>query len=243
LFRISRFVALAVVVVAMVSTTALPVAAPPPMMPLAVGNLWHYVSAAGVHQVETITGTQTLLGRTVFVKTYRLGPDAGLENYWLTGPNGEVLLAGFSRPGLAFAYDPPMTVCGGAPLPGDSWHTRVTLCHLPDLTVQGVFDVTFGVIEDVSLDVPAGTFHCVGVGETGSATPALSAAILTRGLTLDGRTVAVAATESSAAITDWYSAGMGDVQYAGSDTFQLAAFGSTTPTVTTSWGALKASYR
>ena len=142
-------------------------AAPLPMLPLEVGNHWDYIGASGAHQVETITGTQTVLGRTVFVKSYAEGLDAGLENFWLTGPSGEVLLAGFNSPGFgyALAYDPPITICGNAPSVGDTWTTHTTVYNLADMSVFTVLDITFGALEAVSLSVPAGTFPCIGVGQ------------------------------------------------------------------------------
>ena len=220
------------------------VAAPPPMLPLEVGNYWSYLGASGAHQVEIITGTQTVRGRTVFVKSYAEGIDAGLENFWLLGPDGEVLLAGFNRTGdgYAIAYEPPITICGGAPSVGDTWTTHTTAYNWPDTSVVTVFDITYGALEEVSLGVPAGTFPCIGVGQVAFATSLASAGLASRGLTLDGRQVA--ATRSAAAnnASDWYSPGVGEVQYIANDTFRLAGYGNTTPVLGISMGQLKAKY-
>jgi hypothetical protein len=190
------------------------VAAPPSMLPLEVGNYWNYLGASGAHQVETITGTQTVLGRTVFVKSYAEGIDAGLENFWLVGPGGEVLLAGFNRSGdgYAVAYEPPITVCGSAPSVGDTWTTHTTAYNFPDTSVVMVFDITYGALEEVSLSVPAGTFPCIGVGQVATATPLASAGLASRGLTLDGRRVAATRSASATEASDWYSPGIGEVQ-------------------------------
>jgi hypothetical protein len=220
------------------------VAAPPSMLPLEVGNYWEYVSASAGHQVETITATQTLLGRTVFVKSYTGGFNAGLENFWLTGPDGEVMLAGFNHRSFssALAYDPPITICGGAPLVGDTWTTHTTAYNLADMSVYAVFDITFGALEEVSLSVPAGTFPCIGVGQVPFATSPASTCIAGLGLALDGRQVSATRVDSSTDATDWYSPGVGEVKYVGGDTFELAGYGNTTPARPMSVGQLKARY-
>ena len=107
-------------------------AATPPLLPLEIGNRWEYLGASGTVYTEAITGTRVILGRTVTVKSYLAGPDAGLQNWWLTGPNGEVLLAGADRPDAAvlWAYEPPITYCGGSPALGDSWLTHVVAYDL-----------------------------------------------------------------------------------------------------------------
>ena len=225
---------------------AVPVAvsAPASMLPLEVGNYWNYLGASGAHQVETITGTRTVLGRTVFVKSYTEGIDAGLENFWLTGPGGEVLLAGFKIPpdGYALAYEPPITVCGSAPSVGDTWTTHTTAYDLADTSVVMVLDIAYSAIEEVSLSVPAGTFPCIGVGQGLVATSPASAQPASRGLTLDGRQVAAARSASATSISDWYSPGIGVVQYLVGDRFQLAGYGSPTPAQSMSIGQLKAKY-
>jgi len=220
------------------------VAAPPSMLPLEVGNYWNYLSASGAHQVETITGTRTVLGRTVFVKSYAEGINAGLENFWLTGPSGEVLLAGFHRPGDGYApaYEPPITVCGSAPSVGDKWTTHTTAYNLADTSLVAVFDITYGALEEVSLSVPAGTFPCIGVGQVPFATSPASARLTSRGLTLDGRQVAATRSASATNASDWYSLGIGEVQYVVGDTFQLAGYGTPTPAQSMSIGQLKAKY-
>ncbi|MGH3056242.1 MAG: hypothetical protein ACRDL7_14815, partial [Gaiellaceae bacterium] len=202
----AALVSIAVVALLTLQVASAP-AAPPPMMPLEIGNQWDYVGASGGHQVETITGTQLILGRTVFVKSYTVGPDAGLENYWLTNTGGDVLLAGFNNPsgGFALAYDPPITFCGGAPSLGDVWATHVTAYNLSDMSVYGVFDITFSALEDVSLSVPAGSFPCIGVGQVAPGPTTVLAVRDLRGLTLDGRPVTATLIASTTSATDWYS--------------------------------------
>ena len=236
---------------AMTAVLALAAAAPAlagssqPMMPLTPGFYWDYVSPGGVHQFEAIGGTLTLLGRTVTEKGYTGGPDAGLVNWWLTGPAGEVQLAGFDNPtaGLSLAYDPPITVCGGTPLAGDLWLTHVTAYQLPTMAVYATFDLTYGLIEEVDLTLPAGTFHTFGVGQVVFAAPFAAAGGAALGL--DGRSLGTgpAATRAAASASDWYSPGVGDVQFVASDLFRLESYGVADPVHAATWGQVKQRWR
>jgi hypothetical protein len=212
-----------------------------PMLPLEIGNHWEYRSVGGAVQVETITGTRTVLGREVFVKTYSFGPDAGVDNWWQTGPGGEVLLAGFDRhDGFSLGYDPPITMCGGSPTPGDAWTTHVVAYDMTDPSNHLEFDITFRALEVVSLSVPAGTFSSVGVGQ--DLPPVAKAFLAARGLALDGRRASAASKGATPTPTDWFSAGVGEVQYTSSDLFQLVGYGNPTPALQTTWGGLKRLY-
>jgi hypothetical protein len=218
------------------------VASAAPMMPLEVGNRWEYGSVSGGHQVETITDTLAVLGRTVFVRHYAESPDAGLENWWLTGPGGEILLAGFDRhDGNSFAYDPPIVMCGGAPTLGDLWPSHVVVYEMPGMTVFQELDITMSALDDVMLSVPAGTFHSFGIGQVALASG--KTLLADRGLSLDGRRAGAGPKTTASIVTDWYSADIGLVQYFYLELYQLVSFTGPTPTLATSWGRLKALYR
>ena len=240
------------VVLALALATALAFRAAPaaiadqgPFMPLEVGWHWEYAGLAGSHQTEIITGTRTLLGRTVFVKSYGEGADAGLENFWLNGPNGEVLLAGFDTAthDLAFAYDPPITLCGGAPSLGDIWTSHVTIYKLADLSVYDTIDIAHSALELPTLSVPAGTFDCVGVGQVLVGPSPARVRLAGRVFTMDGRQVVARQDALSTNATDWFARGVGVVQYATADTYQLVGYGMPTAALRGSWGALKVLYR
>jgi hypothetical protein len=216
----------------------------PPLLVLTGAYLCEYVTPGGLRQVEMITGNTMVLGRLVWVKEYSVGPDAGLRNWWLLGPTGDVQLAGFDSPalGLSLAYDPPITLCGGDPLAGDLWTTHVTAYELPAMSVYAVMDLTYGLLEQGPLALPIGPTPAFGVGQT-AALP-LAAATPAR-CTLDGRRLpdtAQAASAASAA-TDWFSPGIGLVQYQTIDLFQLRSYGIVLPVKATTWGALKAARR
>jgi len=213
-------------------------------LPLSIGNRWEYRGVGGAHQVETITGQTTVRGRTVAVKYYAEGVDAGLENYWYLDPDGSVRLAGFKNPGgLAYAYEPPVRILHAPPVVGIIDLPSAIDVH--DLLTDALLFTTFfsyDVAEHVSLTLPAGTFDSWGVGQVITLpSPGLKSGSR---LGIDGRTMA----SSGASIysldeTDWFSEGTGDVQYRSSELMQLVAFGRPTPVLATSWGTLKRLYR
>lgn len=240
-----RSAVLALVACALLARFAAPASAGTtlPLLPLEMGNHWEYVSPGGTVVQEAISGTRSVLGRTVVAKSYLAGPDAGIENWWMTGPNGEVLLAGFDRSVDSFTigYEPPITWCTGSPAIGVTWTTHVVAYNMATMLVDSEFDVTLGVFEDASLTVPAGTFPTFGVGwVVQPATPAFASS---RALGLDGRTGSAALRPATGMVTDWYSRGIGVVQYSSNELFQLTGYGNPTPTRATTWGMLKQLYR
>lgn len=207
--------------------------------PLQIGNRWEYRGTGGSHQVEHITGTFTLRGRVVAIKHYDEGLDAGLENYWLIDPDGSVLLAGFTAAdGFGVAYEPPLRYLNGPPAVGAKPPQFVTAYNLSTNAVEFADYLQRDITEDVVLSLPAGSFHALGSGQL--AAPALSAR---RVSTLDGRALPAAQPNGSGTLsTDWYSEGVGVVQYNTSDLFQLVGFGQPTATLASNWGAIKRLY-
>lgn len=215
-----------------------PVAADP-WQPLDVGRRWEYRSVGGAHQVETIIGTLVLRGRSVAAKYYAEGSDAGLENYWMNGADGTVFLCGFSSPsaGLALAYEPPIAYLPGPPALGVSRTTNVTAYNIGDGTVNSSFAITCAVLQEADLSLPAGMFHALGTGQVAPVRPAI---VTARGTySLDGRSLGGPSAGLGAAASDWYSDGVGDVQYQSTDLYQLIGFGLPTPATRSSWGAVK----
>jgi hypothetical protein len=214
-----------------------------PWLPLALGNTWAYQGDQGGHQIETITGTTTLHGRTVFAKHYYEGVDTGLENYWLTGFDGSVLLAGFYAPsaGFGYIYEPPIRFFPAPPALGEQ--PQVPLAYHDFVTDQLLFSgtVRYDVLEDVMLTVPAGTFHAFGVGRY---VPLPGPAANGTQLTLDGR-VATPGGKSIYILepTDWFSEGVGLVQYDVGQLYQLVSFGGPTAASRSSWAKIKRFYR
>ena len=211
-------------------------------LPLAIGNRWEYRGAtSGSHDVEQITGTFTLRGRVVAIKTYEEGLNAGLENYWLLDPDGSVLLAGFlTADGFGIAYEPPIRHLNGPPTVGAKPPQSITIYDLHTNEVVAVYNIEYDVMEDVLLNLPAGSFQALGVGQSAASGPAVAAR---RALTLDGRVLTAVPSAVPGSVSDWYSEGVGVVQYSAGELFQLVGFGQPTPTLAASWGAIKRLYR
>jgi len=212
--------------------------------PLAVGAQWTYDGDAGSHEVQAITGTFTLRGRTVAIKSYLEGPDAGLSNFWLLDTDGSVLLAGFDNPsaGLALAYEPPIRVLPVPPVVGPQPFVDVTAYDLGTGAVFTQFPIRYDVFLQARVAVPAGAFDTFAVGQAidlpapGAATPG--------SLALDGRRRAttsrgIAAGEPS----DWYAESFGVVQFQATQFFQLVSTNAPSAAVRTSWARVKRLYR
>jgi len=214
-------------------------------LPLVIGNRWEYQTAGGTHQVETIIGFTIVRGRTVAMKSYTVGPDAGLENYWLLDTDGSVLLAGFNNPGqgTAWAYEPPIRYLPVPPAVGPQPEQTIAVHDI--LTDNVIFTGSFryDVTEHTALNEPAGSFDTFGVGRL---IPLPGPALGGRpSLTLDGRHVpAQPPGIYTISTTDWYAEGVGVVQYSTGDLFQLVSYPnpSPVPTLATSWGAIKRLY-
>ena len=248
--RSAAATALAAVALVTLLAPAPATAGTPAMLPLAVGNVWNFQGNSGTVSIEAITGSRLLRGRTVAVKSYLAGPDSGLVNWWVPGADGEVLLAGFDNPaaGLSLAYEPPITICSGAPAMGDLWTAAVTAYVVPAMTVYSGFQITYGLVEHGFYLVPAGEFHAYGVAQM--SLPTVPSAAGDRQLMLDGRYAAGAAGASVRApgtttinATDWYTSGLGEIQYFTSELFRLTDYQVATPARSRSWGAVKQSYR
>lgn len=227
---------------AVLATLALSIGAPAlaqPYFPLAIGNSWDYQTAGGVHETQTITGTTTLFANTVFVNTYTNNPDnAGLENYWQVGSNGGVLLLGFYRnlDGLGIVYDPPIDYVDAPLAVGKTWSCESQAYDLPGMVPDFTLAIAFTTYEDVTLTEPAGTFHAFGIGQ--EYTPSFTKSVAGRQLNLDG-TQRITTGQA----TDWYAAGVGEVQYNAGALFQLTGLNLPTPASALSWGYVKAAYR
>jgi hypothetical protein len=209
-------------------------------LPLTVGNRWTYQGVNGLHEVQVITGTTTVLGRTFYVKSYlESSSNSGLENYWSEEADGDVLLGGFLINGVdtgGVIYDPPLRMLDAPLALGKTWTTRSAVYFLPAMNPGGTFDFTFTVFEDTTLSVPAGRFRALGIGQS----PMLAMLNVAphASLSLDGTLQTASGSPS-----DWYAAGVGVVQYDTDDRYQLVESALPTPVAVTSWGKLKRLYR
>jgi len=234
----------AVVTLGLVSPPS--IALPGPWMPLAIGTQWEYQGDAGGHQVQTITGQKIVRGRSVAVKSYAEGVDAGLENYWLLDTDGSVLLAGFRNPSaaLALAYEPPIRYLPVPPGVGPQPVQHIVAHDLLTDAVVNEFDfqIELSVVQLTLPINPAAPYFTAAVGQLGP--PSGPALVGRTSFTLDGRHLPTGQHSSASATpTDFFVQGLGDVAYQSSELFALLGFGQPTPVATSSWGRLKRLYR
>jgi hypothetical protein len=211
-------------------------------MPLAPGTHWEYANLVGdVHEAQTITGQRTVRGRTVAVKSYAEGPDAGLQNYWLLDADGSVLLAGFMNPSVALAlsYEPPIRFLAVPPAYGPQPVQHIVAHDLLTDAVVNAFDLQ---LEQALAEVsPPFYFTPVFATAVGQLSPPVGTPLVSGiSLTLDGRRLPSGFTGPE---TDFFNYSVGVVLYQSSDQFGLTVFGLPTPTAKTSWGAIKRLYR
>lgn len=212
--------------------------------PLDALSHWRYAIDGGGTVDVTVTGTITLLGRSVAVEHFSGGIDDGLDQYWLDAPDGSPLLAGFNRPadGFGLAYDPPLMLLEVPPSLGASWTTDATAYSLPDLTLYATLHIQWSVMEDVVLPLPIGNIPSFGVGQVleqgASATFSSSS-----GFTVDGRRRPDGPAIATSNATDWYARNLGIVQYLASTYFRLQSFDRPDAALSSSWGRLKQLYR
>jgi hypothetical protein len=204
---------------------------------LATGNFWSYIAEGGFQETKVVIGQVPIFQGSPFAIEYTLSDaNQGLVNYWTAGPDGDVLLWGFFREGWGYLYQPPVRMAD-APLElGKSWTTSVNFFSLPDTIPVQAADLTFTVFEDQALTVPAGVFPSFGIG-----IPDPVAKNLTDGRhTLWGEVI----TDKSGSIENWYSLGVGMVQYSSGGLFQLETYTDRPVEVkVSSWGSVKALYR
>ena len=215
-----------------------------PWMPLSPGTRWEYQGDAGGHQVESITGTTTLHGRVVAIKYHAEGVDTGLENYWLLDADGSVLLAGYFSPaqGSGLVYEPPIRFVPVPPVLGPQPFVLTAFHDFATDAVIVTVPVRYDVTQDLMLSLPAGVYHAYGVGryislpEPNGATGAQ--------FSLDGRLVMPRGKSIYYFDTsDWFSEGVGEVQYNVGELYQLRSFDLPTATVRSTWSAIKHLYR
>jgi hypothetical protein len=236
------------------STTALPglilaaavalLALPLPLaadeyLPLNVGNFWEYESTAGDPETQLVTGTTELWGTEVYtIEFVESSVDEGLVNFWTSGEDGDADLWGFFRSdvGWGILYNPPLRMVD-APLWLDKWWSNeFDTYSLPDTTYLSTDLLWVGVTEEGPLTVPAGTFPTFGISPDEGEGPGIP----NESYTVLGQRVAPDAARYA---FQWYSDGVGIVQYGSSGLFQLTSYFVSTPVERESWGRIKGLFR
>jgi|SRR5262245_1741219 len=212
-------------------------------LPLQFGNRWEYRGDLGGQQTQDVIFAPKIHGREVMAKLHGGDPDTGLQNFWLLDAGGNVLLAGFLRPdGFGLAYEPPIRYFPVPPAVGPQPPQSVTIHDYLTDALVGTASARFDVLEDVTLVVPAGSFHAYGVGQV--AVPGTPDFASGKAFTLDGRALPAATPSIGPSVpSDWFSEGVGVVQYRSSQLFQLVSFTVPTPVAHSSWARVKRLYR
>ena len=212
-------------------------------LPLDIGNRWEYLGELGGQHSQEIISAPKIHGREVLGKHYVGGPDSGLQNFWLLGADGSVLLAGFLRlDGFGLVYEPPIRFLPVPPAVEPQPPQSVTIHDYLTNAVLGTANARFDVLEIVTLVVPAGSYHSAGVGQV--AVPGVSDFAPGKALALDGRTLpAVTPSIEPAEPTDWFSEGVGVVQFLSNQLYQLIGFSGPTQVAQSSWARVKRLYR
>ena len=202
-------------------------------LPLETGNQWNYVSESGAAETQTVTGQISLFGGMPWVIEYTGDTNDGLSNFWTSNEQGDVFAWGFYISGdFGVAYDPPIQFLDGPLEVGKTWSQTVDLYSYPDLVYQQTFDIAFEVYEEADLDLPAGTFHSFAVGQSAPPLP------FREGFDLAGRTVG----SDTGSYWDWWSFGVGLVQYRSIEVYQLESLGGPVPVQDSSWGRIKMTF-
>jgi hypothetical protein len=211
-----------------------------PFLPLAVGNNWEYDGLVGEHELWRVQSTSTIWGS----ETYRIlfeesTQNEGLRNYWTSDEDGSALLWGFYRwqEDSGKLYAPPLRMVDAPLHVGKTWRCTTHVYDLPDTVYSETMVQTFVVYSEGPISVPAGDFYAYGVGTT-VPPPGFSEPGKTVGL--DGRVTQVG---SLGLATDWWTEGVGEVQYKANDTYRLTSYELITAVDPTSWGRIKAVFR
>ncbi len=186
-------------------------------LPLATGNTWNYITDAGLYETRVITGQTTVFDQDAWVMEYPGSPwNDVLDQYWSVADNGDVLFHGYWREDWGRVYDPPLLVVD-APLElGQAWSTTVDSYALPDLEYLSTFTIFYEVSEAGTYDVPAGSFEAFGVG---TVEPPV--------VEKDGRRYSVYGelmVPGYRTTSDWWSLGVGLVQYVHVEFLQLESY-------------------
>lgn len=205
-------------------------------LPLWIGNRWEYRGVGGAAETKLVNRTTSVWGTQTFVIDYEASTsNEGLENYWTTEADGDVLLWGFWRSveGFGGLYRPAIRVVDAPLHVGRSWSDSIAVYHLPDTLYVGTYRIAWRVFEAGLLAVPGGTFFAYGIGQTRNPMAGLG------GYSLTGAALGPRADEEP---TEWYSDGVGEIQYSTDDVYQLVFYIQPTAVDGTTWGRIKSCF-
>lgn len=216
-------------------------------LPLELGNYWIYDGAVlGEHEETRVAEVVRIWGNDVYAILYENSThNEGLVNYWTSTPEGDVDLWGCRwSDGYGLLYRPPLKKVDAPLFLGKHWSMEIDVYYIrpdsPDTTFAWHEVWGFEVSFEGDLVLPGGIFHVFGIepAAPNPVRPPMYADRSPEGLVLTSRR------NEGRRPTDWWSDGLGEVQYDTSDLYQLAAHGQLpSPVQPTSWGRVKALYR
>jgi len=219
--------------------------------PLDVGAEWHYVNELGQTHIRSMIGIQDVLGIETVVRHEEISESGAIidlfENFWTCDGEGDLYLHGAVNymHGFEAAYCPPIMIVD-SPLEYDKiWVTYdVQRCDLDGSNCGDPFDVAYVVCVEEGVFAPAGAFHSFGIGDY-PAPPVLPSLA---GMQFDvfGRRVETGGPGGRFFAKDWYSEGVGVVQYqyhTEPEHMMRLEYWQATPVERGTWGRLKALYR
>lgn len=190
-------------------------------LPLSAGNTWSYVTDLGREEVRLVSGTTEVFGREVWVIEHPISyANLGLENYWTSDDDGNVLLHGFWRAGGVWgrAYDPPVVLVDAPLFLGKTWSATFDIHDLSDLSYLATYTIHFSVVAAGVLAVPAGDFDGYGIVQV---EPERSVR-QDPGYALSGRRMGAGRQDEE--ISEWWSEGVGTVRYRSVGVYDLVSY-------------------
>ena len=219
--------------------------------PLDVGTEWHYANELGQTHSRSMTGIQDVLGVETVVRHEEISESGAVidlfANFWTCDGEGDLYLHGAVNYmyGFEAAYCPPIMIVD-SPLEYDKvWVTQdVQRCDLDGSNCDDPFDAAYIVCVEEEVLVPAGAFHSFGIGDY-PVPPRLQSLV---GIQFDvfGRRLPTGGLGSRFFARDWYSEGVGAVQfqyYTEPERMMRLEYWLPTPVEPATWGRLKALYR
>jgi hypothetical protein len=219
--------------------------------PLELGTEWHYANDSGQTQSAIITGMRDVLGVLTAVRHEEVTEadtiEQVFENFWTCDIDGNLYLHGAINYTYGFdtAYIPPLQWIQSPLSYGLTWTTAdVLMCRLDGTDCWDPFDYSLTVYYEGNVSVPAGTFYSYGVGQL-LPPPVLQAPSGQRFDVL-GRHIAETERPEQGVEVEWYSAGVGRVQFgfeAHPEHIMRLIEWTPSPVSRTTWGSVKALYR
>lgn len=204
--------------------------------PLVPGYFWSYLRDDGMHEMMIVGDMVPVFGNMVYpIGHPGLDPFQNLVNYWSTGPDGDLLLWGWSRGTFGYLYQPPIVVLDSPLVMGKSWSTTVDLYAVTDSSYVETREFPYAVYDHANITVPAGSFDSWGVGYG----PSSSKTMYDGRYNLMGEAVGL----KSEGVERWYAEGVGVVEEYLFQVYRLETyFDHPVASEATTWGSVKALY-